>query len=161
MQGIGQGAQPISSFNFGAKNAKRVRQTFHLLLGSCAVYSVTLWGGIMLFPELFAGIFTPNQELIAFSAKALRIYCACMCLFCIQNACQMTFVSLGKAASSIVVAVFRKFVMLLPLIYLMPMLMADKVTAVYMAEPVADFIAVTFTAILFGFQFKKAMAQIE
>ena len=162
MQGIGQGAQPISSFNYGAKKPDRVRKTFKLLLGSCAVYSVLLWGGIMLFPKVFAGIFTPDAELLEFSSKALRIYCACLCLFCIQNACQMTFVSLGKAASSIVVAVFRKFIMLLPLIYLMPMVFpSDKTMAVYGAEPVADFIAVTFTAILFSVQFRKAMGKLE
>ena len=141
-----------------------MRKTFRLLLGSCAVYAVVLWGGIMLFPKVFAGIFTPDEALLEFTSTALRIYCACMCLFCIQNACQLTFVSLGKAGSSIIVAVFRKFIMLLPLIYLLPMFAQDdagKTMAVYAAEPVADFIAVTFTAILFGIQFKKTMAQIE
>ena len=78
----------------------------------------------------------------------------------IQNS-QMTFTSLGKAANSIIVAVVRKFVLLLPLIYLMPHIIADQTKGVYMAEPVADIIAVTFTAILFAFQFKKAMKEIE
>ena len=73
----------------------------------------------------------------------------------------MTFVSLGNAPMSMLVAVVRKFVLLLPLIYIMPHLVSDQTLGVYMAEPIADVIAVTFTAILFTFQFKKALRKIE
>ena len=161
LQGIAQGAQPISSYNYGARNADRVRQTFRLLLRVCLVYSMVLWAGIMLFPRGFAGIFTPDAELLDFTARALRIYCAMLFLFGIQIACQMTFVSIGNAPCSILVAVLRKFVLLLPLIFLLPSLLPDKVTAVYLAEPVADVIAVTCTALLFSCQFKKALAVLE
>ena len=161
LQGIAQGAQPISSYNYGARNADRVRQTFRLLLRVCLVYSMVLWAGIMLFPRGFAGIFTPDTELLDFTARALRIYCAMLFLFGIQIACQMTFVSIGNAPCSILVAVLRKFVLLLPLIFLLPSLLPDKVTAVYLAEPVADVIAVTCTALLFSRQFKKALAALE
>ncbi len=161
LQGIAQGAQPISSYNYGARNADRVRQTFRLLLRVCLVYSMVLWAGIMLFPRGFAGIFTPDAELLNFTARALRIYCAMLFLFGIQIACQMTFVSIGNAPCSILVAVLRKFVLLLPLIFLLPSLLPDKVTAVYLAEPVADAIAVTCTALLFSRQFKKALAVLE
>ena len=161
LQGIAQGAQPISSYNYGARNADRVRQTFRLLLRVCLVYSMVLWAGIMLFPRGFAGIFTPDAELLNFTARALRIYCAMLFLFGIQIACQMTFVSIGNAPCSILVAVLRKFVLLLPLIFLLPSLLPDKVTAVYLAEPVADVIAVTCTALLFSRQFKKALAVLE
>ena len=161
LQGLGQGAQPISSYNFGAKNVARVKSTFRWLLAVSMGYACTLWALIMLFPRMFAGIFTPDPTLLDFAAKALRIYCGAMGLFGIQIACQMTFVSLGKAGSSAVVAIMRKFVLLLPLIYLMPRLMADKTMAVYTAEPVADVLAVTFTAILFFFQFRKALRSME
>lgn len=161
LQGIAQGAQPISSYNYGARNADRVRQTFRLLLRVCLAYSVVLWAGIMLFPRGFAGIFTPDAELLDFTARALRIYCAMLFLFGIQIACQMTFVSIGNAPCSILVAVLRKFVLLLPLIFLLPSLLPDKVTAVYLAEPVADAIAVTCTALLFSRQFKKALAALD
>lgn len=157
MQGISQGAQPISSYNFGARNVKRVKQTFRLLLTACLTYSTVLWVVIMLFPQVFAGIFTPDAELIAFTSKALRIYLGAMFLFGIQIACQMTFVSIGNAVCSIIVAVVRKFVLLLPLIYLIPQIVSDKTMGVYLAEPVADVIAVTFTACLFMYQFKKSM----
>ncbi|MBE5772850.1 MAG: MATE family efflux transporter [Clostridiales bacterium] len=161
MQGIAQGAQPISSYNYGARNAGRVKKTFKLLLVTCLTYSLALWTAVMLFPEIFVRIFTPDAELIAFAAPMLRIYLGGLCIFGIQIACQMTFTSLGKALNSIVVAVVRKFVLLIPLIYILPHLIPEPTTGVYMAEPVADVIAVTFTAILFTFQFRKSMNEIE
>ena len=161
LQGLAQGAQPISSYNFGAKNASRVKETFFALLKSSLTYSVLLWAGIMLFPKAFAGIFTPDAELLAFTAKALRIYCGALFIFGIQIACQMTFVSIGNAPCSIIVAILRKFVLLIPLIFILPHILPDPTMAVYTAEPVADTLAVLFTMIMFGTQFKKALKKLE
>ena len=161
LQGISQGAQPILSYNFGAKNVERVRKTYRVLLVVCLSYSVLIWAFVMGFPRVFAGIFTPDETLLAFTSRALRIYCAVLLLFGVQLACQMTFVSIGNAVCSIIVAVTRKFILLIPLIYLMPTLVSDKTMGVYLAEPVADALAVTFTAILFFFQFRKAMRKLE
>ncbi len=161
MQGIAQGAQPILSYNYGAKNTSRVKNTFKLLLISCLIYSVILWTLIMLMPRSFAAVFTSDKALIDFAAGVIRIYFGGMLIFGIQIACQMTFVSMGKALSSVTVAVVRKFILLLPLIYIMPHIISDTTVGVYTAEPVADIIAVTFTAILFFFQFKKSMNNIE
>ena len=161
MQGIGQGAQPIMSFNYGAGDANRVRKTYRLLLVVSLSYSMVIWTCIMLVPQLFAGIFTPDAAMREFTAKALRIYCGGLGIFGIQIACQMAFVSLGNALCSMTVAIMRKFVLLLPLIYLMPAMLSDKTMAVYTAEPVADVMAVTFTAILFFFVFRKAMNKLE
>lgn len=159
-QGIAQGAQPILSYNYGAKNADRVRRTYRILLTVCLTYSVTIWAAVMLFPRAFVSIFTPDTALIAFASRALRIYFSGMVFFGIQIACQMTFVSLGNALSSVLVAVVRKFVLLLPFIYIMPIFSTDPTLGVYTAEPVADILAVTFTAILFAFRFKKALKNI-
>ena len=161
MQGIGQGAQPIMSFNYGAGDADRVRKTYRMLLTVSLSYSLVIWACIMLMPQVFAGIFTPDAAMREFTAKALRVYCAGLGLFGIQIACQMAFVSLGQALCSMTVAIMRKFVLLLPLIYLMPAIMENKTMAVYTAEPVADVLAVTFTAILFFFVFRKAMKKLE
>ena len=161
LQGLGQGAQPISSYNYGAGNVDRVKKTFRLLLICSLSYSVVLWVAVQLMPQVFVGIFSPDPAFVTFAAKALKIYLGGIFLFGIQIACQMTFTSMGKAVCSIIVAVVRKFVLLLPLIYLMPQIIADKTTAVYMAEPVADIIAVTFTSLLFFFQFRKAMDKLE
>ena len=160
-QGIAQGAQPILSYNYGAKNAERVKKTYKTLLTVCVIYSVALWLAVMIMPRVFVSIFTPDAALVDFAAKALRIYFSGMILFGIQIACQMTFVSLGNAPSSILVAVVRKFILLLPLIYIVPKLVGDPTVGVYMAEPIADVTAVTFTTILFIFQFKKALKKIE
>jgi putative MATE family efflux protein len=161
MQGIGQGAQPITSYNYGARNAERVKKTFRLLLCICLSYSVLVGTAVLLFPKIFAGIFCADAALLEFTAKALRIYMAGMVIFGIQIACQMTFVSVGNALCSIIVAVVRKFVLLLPLIYIVPQFVADKTMGVYLAEPIADVIAVTFTAVLFGVQFNKAIKKLQ
>ena len=161
LQGIAQGAQPISSFNYGAKNADRVKKTFKLLLITCLTYSTLLWAAVQLVPQVFVSIFTSDASLVEFTAPMLRIYLGGLFLFGIQIACQMTFTSLGKAVNSIVVAVVRKFVLLIPLIYIMPQLAANQTKGVYMAEPIADILAVTFTSVLFAFQFKKAIAEIK
>ena len=158
LQGLGQGAQPIMSYNYGAGNAGRVKEAFKLLLKSSLVYSTLLWALVMLFPRSFAALFNSDPVLLDFTGRALRIYLAGLFLFGIQMACQMAFTSLGNAKASIMVAVMRKFVLLIPLIYILPQILkADQTTAVYMAEPIADVIAVTFTAVLFAAQFKKAL----
>ena len=161
LQGIAQGAQPISSYNYGAKNAERVKKTFRILLTTCLTYSIALWMTVQLIPKVFVGIFTSDADLVNFTAPMLKIYLGGLFLFGIQIACQMTFTSLGKAVNSIIVAVVRKFVLLIPLIYLIPHLVSNPVIGVYMAEPIADIIAVLFTSALFSFQFKKTIAEIQ
>ena len=161
MNGIAYGAQPILRYNYGARNAHRVRKTYRLLLVSCLTYSVLLWSAIMLFPRAFPAMFTTDATLIDFTASVIRIYFGGLIIFGAQIACQMTFVSLGKALSSVTVAVVRKFILLLPLIYIVPAFMENKTLGVYTAEPIADVIAVSFTVVLFSLQFKKAMKKIE
>lgn len=161
LQGFAQGAQPISSYNYGAKNKKRVVKTFKLLLIISVIYSSCLYLFIMFFPKIFVSMFTNKVELIDFTVKVLKIYFAVLFVFGIQIACQMTLVSTGNAKSSIIVAIVRKFVLLLPLIYIMPNILEDKTIAVYTAEPVADIIAVSFTAILFFFQFRNSIKNLE
>lgn len=158
LQGLGQGAQPIISYNYGAKNPSRVKQAFFLLLKCSCLYAVIFWVLVLAVPSVFVQMFTTDTALISFTVNAIRIYFAVTVLFGIQVACQMTFIAINNAKSSIIVAVVRKFVLLIPLIYLMPHLFtADKCRAVYMAEPVADVIAVTFTSILFFHQFRKEL----
>lgn len=161
LQGIGQGAQPISSYNYGAGNAERVKKTFLLLLKICLTYSVVLFAAIMAAPRMFAGIFSPDAQLLDYAVPALRIYCGALFAFGIQISAQLTFVSIGNAPCSIIVAVVRKFVLLIPLIYILPHIITDPAKGVYMAEPVADIIAVTFTAILFYIQFRKALKKLN
>lgn len=161
--GLSQGAQPIISYNFGASKSDRVRQAFNLLLKYSLTFSLILWGLIELFPQFFVLIFNNDPELLTFTSRALRIYSAVFGIFGIQIACQHAFIALGDAKSSLAAALLRKVIILIPLIYIFPNLsiFPDKTTAVFIAEPVADFIAVVFTATLFYFRFKKAMSSIE
>lgn len=156
LQGLGQGAQPIISYNYGAKNADRVKSAFKLLLITDLCYSVILWLAVMLFPGAFAAMFTSEEALMDFTRSALRIYMAATLIFGIQMACQSTFVAIGNAKASITVAVVRKFILLIPLIYIMPLIFTqDKTTAVYMAEPFADVIASALRRSCFQYSLKK------
>ncbi len=162
LQGLGQGAQPIISYNYGAGKKARVKSAYFHLLAATMVFSSILWLSVQLFPSTFVAMFTSDPALLSFTVPALRTYMAVSILFGIQIACQMTFTSIGNATSSIVVAVMRKFVLLMPLIFIMPLVYEENRTmAVYLAEPVADTIAVTFTAVLFFFQFRKALSRLK
>lgn len=161
LQGLTQGCQPIISYNFGARNARRVKDAFACLLKSCVVYSAVLWAAVQLFPRVFVQIFNNTPELVDYAAWALRIYMGTTCLFGVQIACQQTFVALGNAKTSLFLAVLRKIILLIPLIYILPNFFADKTFAVFLAEPVADFLAVTATASMFAVQFKRSMAELE
>ncbi|MEG0833611.1 MAG: MATE family efflux transporter [Oscillospiraceae bacterium] len=161
LMGLTQGAQPIISYNYGARNAGRVKSAFKLLLICCVSFSTLLWAAVMLFPQAFVLIFNSDAELLVVGARALRIYMCVSCFFGIQIACQQTFIALGNAKSSLFLALLRKIFLLIPLIYILPMFIADKTSAVFMAEPVADLFAVATTAIMFFIQFKKEMKRLE
>ena len=161
LQGLSQGAQPIISYNYGAGNSRRVQQGFSLLLKCCLVFSVTLGVAVMGAPRLFLGIFTPDKALIDYAVPLVRTYMAGTILFGVQIACQQTFVALGNAKCSLFLACLRKLILLIPLIYLLPPLFTDKVFAVFLAEPVADVIAVSCTALLFFHVFRKTMRRLD
>ncbi len=161
LQGLTQGAQPIISYNYGAKNPQRVREAFRCLLLSCVIYSLSLWALVQLFPQAFALIFNNDPALVDYAAWALRIYMGATGIFGVQIACQQTFIALGNAKTSLFLAVLRKIILLIPLIYILPNFFSDKVFAVFLAEPVADLLAVTTTFIMFAIQFKKSMAELE
>lgn len=161
LNGLTQGAQPITSFNFGAQKYTRVRCSFKLLLISCLVYSTLLWALVMLFPSMFVRVFNSNPALIEYASSAMRVYFAVCALFGIQIACQQTLIAIGNAKTSVFLAIFRKLILLIPFIYILPLIFENKAFAVFLAEPVSDFIAVTTTAILFTIYFKKAVPKTD
>ena len=148
------------SYNYGARKPERVKKAFKLLLICSVAFSTLLWAAAMITPETFILIFNDDPQLIEFGAKALRIYMLVNCVFGVQIACQQTFIALGNAKYSLFLALLRKIILLIPLIYILPLLFADKTSAVFLSEPVADIIAVATTAILFFTQFRKAMKDI-
>lgn len=149
LQGLVQGMQPIVSFNYGAKNMERVRKAFLLTLGCCLSFSFLIWGIAMLFPGGVARVFSSDAATIEYTRWAMRIYMAAACIFGAQIACQQTFVALGKAVHSLFLAVLRKIILLIPMIYILPHFLEDKVFAVFLAEPVSDVLAVCTTVTLF------------
>ena len=157
VHGLTQGAQPIMSYNYGAGNGERVRKTFRIAFVSCLIGSMAVWALAEFAPNLIAGIFTSDEELTEYTAWALRIYMAGSGIFGIQVACQQSFVSLGQAKSAIFLALLRKVILLIPLILILPRLgiFENQAFAVFLAEPVADTIAVCTTAAMFFSQFKK------
>ena len=161
LQGLCQGSQPIISYNYGAKNADRVKQGFKLTLVSCLVFSFTVWALVMLFPQNFIKLFNNNPELVDFASHALRIYMAVNCVFGAQIACQQTFIALGNAKCSLFLALLRKIILLIPLIYILPQFISNTTNAVFLAEPVADIIAVSCTVVLFTVQFRKSMKELN
>ena len=163
LHGLTQGAQPIMSFNYGAGNGQRVRETFRILFISCLTGSMLVWAVCMLFPGAVAGMFTPDAELSSYTAWAMRIYMAASGIFGIQIACQQSFVALGQAKVAIFLALLRKVILLIPLILLLPRLgiFENAAFAVFLAEPVADTLAVCTTAAMFFTRFGRLTAGAE
>jgi putative MATE family efflux protein len=149
LSGICQGAQPIVSYNFGAGNQERVLSVFKYTLLICASYTILGWLLTLLVPEFFAGIFSSDAALIENAAWCMRIYMAGIFAFGFQISCQQTFVALGQAKTSLLLACLRKLVLLIPLIFILPIFMENKIFAVFLAEPISDIAAATVTTVIF------------
>lgn len=160
-QGIGQGAQPIISYNYGAKNADRVKQAFKAFLTICFTYIFVFGMAIEIFPQFFIKIFNDNPELVETAIWTLRLYGCALTFFGIQMAVQQTFIALGKAKASLFIACLRKVILLVPLIYILPNFFEDKVFAVFLAEPVSDAISIITASIVFFFVFRKEMKKLK
>ena len=161
LQGLTQGGQPIISYNYGAMQAQRVKKAFRLQTIACFTYSSLLWAAVELCPSSFVAIFTNEPQLSEITVWALRIYMAAVLLMGIQVSCQQTFIAFGNSKISAFLAVFRKIIVLIPLIFILPQFLQDDVFAVFLAEPTADTIAVITTATLFAFEFKKVMRKMQ
>lgn len=160
-QGIGQGAQPIISYNYGAKNGNRVKQAFKAFLFICFSYIFVFGTTIELFPQFFIKIFNDNPELMETATWTIRLYGCALVFFGIQMAVQQTLIALGKAKASLFIACLRKVILLVPLIYILPNFFENKVFAVFLAEPVSDAISIITASIVFFFVFRKEMKQMR
>lgn len=161
LMGITQGSQPIVSFNYGARNTDRVRKAFKLCILCTAGYSTFFWLLAMFLPGALVSIFNSDPELMNITVWAMRIYFATVFLMGLQTGCQQTFIAIGQAKCSLFLALLRKIILLIPLIYILPNFFTDKVFAVFLAEPISDTLAVLCTVSLFTFQFRKILAQID
>lgn len=160
LQGVCQGGQPIISFNYGAGLSDRVKQAFFAVFKVCMTYTTLFWLAVLVFPSVFAGIFTTSAELTSYTAWALRIYMAGIFACGAQISCQQSFMALGQAKVSLLLACLRKIVLLIPLILILPhILTSNQVFAVFLAEPVSDIIAAVITTITFLTRFNKILAK--
>lgn len=161
LMGLSQGAQPIVGYNYGAKQPERVKKTFQLLLLSALAFSVAFFLVVQLIPQPLIAVFSSHPDLMGVTTWAIRIYFGAGFILGAQIACQQTFIAVGKAKISLFLALLRKVVLLIPLIYILPNFLGDKVFAVFLAEPVADLLATTTTIIMFSLEFKKILRQCE
>lgn len=160
LQGLSQGAQPIISFNYGAKRPERVKAAFRILLISCLAFSAVLGLTCIFAPQIFVYLLTPDAALREYAIPCVRLYMAGVTIFGAQIACQQTFVALGNAKCSLFLACLRKLILLIPLVYLLPLFIPDTVFAIFLAEPIADVLAVLCTVTLFMHVFRKTMRGI-
>ena len=155
LPGLVQGAQPLLSYNLGAQNISRVKTTFRLLLICCVSGSFLIWLICMTVPAAVTSIFTSDIALITYTNKSMRVYLAMLFIYGIQVACQYSFVALDQAPTAIFLTIWRKIIILIPLIFILPHFMPHAVMGVYLAEPIADTIAVCTTASMFCFYYRK------
>lgn len=160
-QGLSQGAQPIVGYNYGAGNLDRVKKAFRLLFICALTFSTLSCLAIELFPGMFVAMFNDKPELVEIAVWTLRVYAAGMFMLGIQNSCQQTFVALGQAKISLFLALLRKIILLIPLIFILPHFIANKVLAVFLAEPAADILAALTTGSLFFWRFPKLLRARE
>ena len=156
-QGLSQGAQPIVGFNYGSGQIDRVKKTFRLLFFSSLAFSTAAWGAIELFPQVFVSIFNDEPALVNIAVWTLRVYVAGMFMLGVQFSCQQTFVALGEAKISLFLALLRKIILLIPLIFILPNFFTDKVLAVFVAEPAADVLAAAATGLIFLWRFPRIL----
>lgn len=157
IQGVCQGGQPIMSFNFGAENRERVKQTFRLMFGICLGYTVLFTALVMVAPAFFAKIFNDNEVLIEYTVWAMRIYMIGAFVMGCQVSCQQGFMALGQAKTSLLLACLRKVILLIPLIYILPWIIPNQVFAVFLAEPIADVVASAVTGYMFFSRFNRIL----
>ena len=156
-QGLVQGCLPIISYNFGARNADRVKQCFKIVLTLAAGYTAIFWAATMLIPQVFVQIFNSDADLVQHTAWAMRIYMAGIFSLGFQTTCQQTFIALGQAVVSLLLACLRKLILLIPLIFILPLFLENQVFAVFLAEPISDILAAAVTVTVFFASFDKVL----
>ena len=161
MIGFAQGASPIIGYNYGAGQSQRVKQAARLLVIITTSISAAVWLLVELFPGLFVRIFNDDPALVEYATWALRIYSGGLFAMGIQHSRQQSFVALGQAKISLFLALLRKGVLLIPLIYILPCFFENQVFAVFLAEPIADILAATATTTLFSVRLPKILKARE
>lgn len=155
--GICQGCQPIISYNFGAGQTERVKKCFKLQLLLCGGYTLAFWAFSMLLPSVLVQIFNSDPALVEHTVWTMRVYMAGIFAMGFQLTCQQCFMALGQAKVSLLLACLRKLILLIPLIFILPLFIENKVFAVFLAEPISDILAASVTITVFSLRFHKIL----
>lgn len=159
VNGITQGVQPIVSYNYGAGNRLRVKETVIRLVSVCLLGTLILAGVAIFCPGIYASMFTNDAELVALTCRIMPIFFLGIAIFGIQAACQSTFLALGQAKVSLFIATLRKIILLIPLALILPKFLGVK--GIYIAEPVSDVISVIVTSVLCVITLKRIFSEME
>lgn len=159
VNGITQGVQPIISYNYGAGNSRRVKETVFRLISACLLGTLILAGIAIFCPSIYASMFTNDAELVALTCRIMPIFFLGIAIFGIQAACQSTFLALGQAKVSLFIAILRKIILLIPLAIILPKFLGVK--GIYVAEPISDVISVIVTSVLCVITLKRIFNEME
>lgn len=159
VNGITQGVQPIVSYNYGAGNRLRVKETVIRLVSVCLLGTLILAGVAIFCPGIYASMFTNDAEFVALTCRIMPIFFLGIAIFGIQAACQSTFLALGQAKVSLFIAMLRKIILLIPLALILPKFLGVK--GIYIAEPVSDVISVIVTSVLCVITLKRIFIEME
>lgn len=146
--GLTQGAQPIIGYNYGAHNMERVKKTIRLALTCAMIYTTGMWAFAQFAPTTLASIFTGDPELISLCAQVLKIYFFGAFILGAQLIFQNAFIALGQAKVSMFLALLRKVILLIPLVFMLPKL-GFGVLGIYLAQPIADVLSTATTCVMF------------
>lgn len=153
LQGINQGAQPIIGFNYGARKIDRVRTAYWLAVKFATIFVTAGWLMIELIPGVFVRLFNSSDpELILLGSRALRLCSAMMPIIGFQVITSNYFQAVGKPLQSTVLSLSRQFLILIPLLYILPPFFG--VLGVYAALPLADVISFVISIIIMAFELK-------
>ena len=138
--GVTNSAQPVLGFNYGAGEYKRVRGGIVFMSLCCIIYTTLIWMCVHGFPEFFIRIFNRNGDLVEAGIPAMRIYFFGFFMMSLQFAGQAVFVGLGKSKYAVFFSIFRKVIIVIPLIMILPTVFHLGTDGILMAEPVSNLI---------------------
>ncbi|MCI9593871.1 MAG: MATE family efflux transporter [Lachnospiraceae bacterium] len=140
VQGLTNSAQPVMGFNYGAGKLKRVKKAVVFISATTIIYTTVAWSLVHGFPEFFIRIFNQDKELVAAGIPAMQIYYFGFFMMSLQFSGQSVFVALGKSKRAVFFSIFRKVVIVIPMIILLPSWFGLGVDGIFMAEPISNFI---------------------
>jgi Na+-driven multidrug efflux pump len=144
--GISQGAQPIVGFNYGAKKYDRAQKTLKICMISATLGLGIGWLLVQFVPQPIVSMFNSDKELVRISVYGIRKYLSMMPLIGVSMIGSNYFQSIGKAKQAMFLSLLRQVILLVPMMLILPRIFG--LNGVWFAQPIADLISFTVTAVL-------------